>query len=467
MDARLIRQRKFSGFSFLTPLSVGAVLGVFVFATWTNAYGLGRWGYLPTVFSFICFVAFASNVVVLGVRGTVRVEAYDYTFIAFLLLTIVSALIHPNHKSINYILAYCYTILILSAVFRNLLINYRFARDAFMYANAIGIGLACIFALMEFYSRFAVGVNIQAFIPRGTVANATYYIFPRSYAFAEEPTYISWHLNTLGILAAWYIWKYAKLPVWCKSLYSAVVILAYITMLSMAAMISLIGGVLACAVSILISGDRLRFFSMMKTRRWILPGATTAAFLVAIGTPLISTPSSLFAPLREYVESSFEIPSNYEMSGPLAVTGLRDGGFFGGARDKLLGKADYSRQEWWKQQIPLVLEKPLTGWGPGYLSSIGSQSSLNLFLFVAVEQGLPAAVVLALGFFLLWLRILRSDMSSRHVFLLAYTAGCIHFLTMTQHYHPAIWLTIASFFMFEAACYRSKLDRVRGGAVAV
>lgn len=152
------------------------------------------------------------------------------------------------------------------------------------------------------------------------------------------------------------------------------------------------------------------------------------------------------------VDNRAPAPAPPEITGggpaPLSVTDPTYASGDSGVLDGMLRKLTLSethgtpRLRRWSEHAALALDRPFFGWGPGFFSSRQEYSSLNLFVFVAVEQGLPGVMLLALGLLMAGMRIAGSAAPGASMLMMSYVAGILHFLTMTQHYHPALWLLL-------------------------
>jgi O-antigen ligase len=106
-----------------------------------------------------------------------------------------------------------------------------------------------------------------------------------------------------------------------------------------------------------------------------------------------------------------------------------------------------SRYQIWKRDISKAIEKPFLGWGPGYNSSTGTSSSLNVYIAVFLESGIVGAGSLGLFLLFVGIHIARSTFPSKYVFLFAYAAGLIHMTTQTRFFFPFVWLLLALFWL--------------------
>jgi hypothetical protein len=433
-------------FGWLSAFVVGLL---YFFASWTNAFGLGRWFYAPTI--LVCIVGLLAVAHILRDRDLLgALSISDVFFGGFLIWTAFACLANPNAKTLGYLFAYLFTFVGMAMLLKLVAIRFSSYRCFFYRANEYGVLVVSLFCFAEFVGRYSLGIDIQEWMPRGVAATAVYFNFPRVYGFSEEPTYLCWYLNTLGLLAIYTRWSHGDRRRG-RYVITAVVVTAWIMTFSTAGFAFLLAG-LGSAAIVVVSKDPRQLRDIWKSRRvWLRHCVVIGTLILVIGLSLTRDYRPLFSGVLHVagIERKFSDIALIDMSSD-AASGSSV--FFGGMLEKITLTETHgiSRIQQWREHFLLALQYPWLGLGPGYFSSKGESSSLNLFIFVGAEQGLPAMILLALGFFAIGLRVTRSRIKGSAMFLAGYLAGTAHLLTMTQHFHPALWLFVAAFYVEES-----------------
>lgn len=400
-------------------------------------------------------------------------QPQDYALIPFFLFTLLSWIMYPNSKSVIYISVYFFSFVVLGMIMRNLMAN-RGSWRLLNLANLVAIAVTTAFGVVEFLYGFLLNPpfhyenDLQYYIPRPSPWNdsALCNSLPRVYSFANEPTYLGWYYNSLGPLALAFLWRETRLDTVVKSALTTIIMLGYLLTWSTSTWFMMLVGL------------GIAIFAK-ATRRWWVPNDVPASQrglidmkkskgnLVAIAIPLVFIGCFLgitnIGPRNLYEE----IPGCLGILADKAMLRMPDtvtSGATTQATDngnesdvvtkrtiplaKKLQATNFTRTRIWKDDLNGALKKPMFGHGVGFLSSIGRDSSLNLFLFVAYEQGFPAALSLILYYTILGICILRQAPPSYRLILVAsYSAGVLHLLTMTQHFYFNLWVMIGLFYL--------------------
>jgi len=414
-------------------------------------------------------------------RAVLRyVEPIDWLAVGFVAVTTFAVIVHPNRKSTTYIALYSYSAIFMAVLLRNA-IGLWGARRFLQDMNLLGVMMISALAGFEFCWRSLAGRSPISFLP---LANPPLsicgYSIPRVYAFSVEPTYLAWYFTTLGTLAIWHLWRMPYFTQSTKYTASAIFVFANIVTWSISGLACLViaGGAILFYMAIF---DRSTLASYLSFSPEIIKrGAVVAVFAI---TPLLGLakdmPSCLdYAGLKVFRTFS-DITAQQrlaEMEAHLAQTRVEltkatptGKTAIYAVQESLLNsieqldttnpKAGMSRFQIWKHDLSLAFQKPLLGWGPGYNSSIGSDSSLNIFLFIFMEQGIIAAALFLMFMLSIAWRMLRSGSPSRYVYLLAYGAGSLHLLTQTKHFHAHLWLVVGLFWMDYVKQIRSQIEQ--------
>lgn len=475
---------------------------------------------------------------------------HDYIALLFVGVTLVSALVYPNSKSAIYVLVYFLSFTLFAFGLR-LLAERLPLSQALQRLNTITVVAVGILCVIEFFLEAHLNFDIQEYLPRLNRGNAICTLgIPRSYAFAIEPTYLSWYFNTLGVVGLHHLWRHFPVTTTAKAVATSIIVFAYCTAFSIAAF-----GTLLIGASLLLLWATIVHWRNIKreTRVTITKLRIHLPLIVAIILlPTVIFVTEIFAlvglkgaaecfgrglqkvtfdqhdkPTTVIVSASAVTPRTTTMpttpknmkAQPAALpletpnlaspqTGtsqqavesksstkaieakpdtMKNDPAAGTATTPELGapqleiasaaletahpavdinnstkkieanatapapirrvKINRNRNEVWTSDFQAALLQPLLGMGPGYKSSKDEYSSINLFLFVMLEQGVVALMLLVTFFVSVYLWIARTPLDGRWVYLLAYGAGALHLATMTQHYYTNLWLLLMLFQM--------------------
>lgn len=131
----------------------------------------------------------------------------------------------------------------------------------------------------------------------------------------------------------------------------------------------------------------------------------------------------------------------------LFLTKPWEGNFF----DNILKKATFSneivssqsRLARWDIAFDLIQQKPLLGWGPGYMSSVFGTGSTSLYLDTAISYGLLGLVLLLLVFGIYLVRIFRINRNKRYFFLFSFIVALMHYAVISAIWFPWVWTLFA------------------------
>jgi len=391
-------------------LCIGAI---FFFASWTHAYSIGAHATIPNILVGTCLALFFIDKAGAREVPVLQTRPEDLSLLLFMLITIISCIVSSNSKSVNYLIAYIFSFVVFAIVVREIIIEYG-SSAALLAANVAGMVFVSMFAIAEFFLNVFLQFDVQDHVMRTTPAHATYFIFPRVYGFSEEPTYLAWYFNTLGPVGLVYLWASSTVGVVLRIFFTLLVVCAYLLTFSAAGFVFLSTATVVAGVSQLIRNYSFQIRKNINRRAATRFGAIVSVVLI-LGL-FASAPDDV--PVRE---------------------------FFDGLVQKVtLSQSEVGdRAPLWAADLDTALSEPLFGHGPGYLSSVNQGSSLNLFIFVAVEQGVIASAALLLFYLSVGMRIWMAEIPYKKAVLTGYCAGVFHLLTMTQHYHPCLWLLIA------------------------
>lgn len=396
------------------------------FASWTEAFAIGPWLPLPSLFGFL---AIALYFPLKGERmtfGAMRKE--DFLLLLLVCAVTFSALVHPNDKTVNYLLAYFVTFLLLYLLMKQVFVSLVPAEKA-LGVNAAAVMLTAFFVVfVEFIPKTFLGFDIQQFTLRSVVADAAYLgIIPRAYGFSTEPTNLGFYFDTLGLVGLWHFRAWAKDRRLLRRAGSSLFAAAWLLTFSAAAMVALPFGILLAAF--LLHGKKI------LSLRHIRPGRVVALGLVAAGLGMVLHSGS--EALEDYAS-----PLVYKIM-------LHD------------TDAD-SRPEKWRRDLALIEKRPLLGQGPGASAALsGSEGSVNWYLFMTLESGLISLLPAVLFLLFSLGRMVKTPFGGRYVFVAGFSAGILHLATVSRFYDPFPWLLLILFFTV------SEAERRRTGSKAL
>lgn len=504
----------FSGFGLLGGLIIVPHIPLLA------AIGLGIILYIPS------FLAGSFN-------WTLR--RHDYYALAFVELTIVSALLHPNNKSVFYILVYALSYIVFSIGLRLIGERHDYSQPL-LNANLMAVIAVSAFCVVEFFLEAYFKFDIQEHLPRLNRGNAICTLgVPRAYGPAIEPTYLSWYFNTLGLLAIHRLWHRSPYSETTKIIATCCFVFAYCAAFSIAAFLSLLAAVAIVYLFFAARAWRSSAPSELKLSQ-VLPSRPVraaalvilpAAFFVANVYELVGPEgaaacfgrgvekatltqtdeaTSVAVPVSAVeratvtkatkdsppVKPATTVPADAKRAvepSPAAtmsvlepkatdnapVIGLQTGPNASPVPTEAKSarpvprpriKIDRNRRDIWMMDLQTALKNPITGMGPGYKSSIDEYSSVNLFLFVALEQGVPALLALLAFYGSVFWWMARSPFEDAWLYHVGYTAGVLQLGTMTQHHFTNVWLLLMLFSMIIAARRRADLATTPPAATA-
>ena len=419
------------------------LLYLYIFViSWTGVFALGRWFPLHVVLLLTAFGIYLPKLLTEKKFPKHLYHFEDILPYLGIVLIIISALLHPNKKSANYLLAYFY-IFGLGYYALKFLLYKKTSIDKLYDINTIAVLVTAAYAVVEVVSEKYFGFDIQSFLPRFRHATAMYNEnIPRAYGFATEPGILAYYLNCLGPLAVWRLWNYKFLSNTVKLPLTLLVVSGLICTFSPAGIVFMMVSVLM----VLTAG----IFSLAADRRKRLfvnrcfSGSSYAPIMS--GTPQKSSRSTGWnRPVCQLLILiaiiSFLVFLNTRHSQPLKDI----------ARP-LYTKASFQtspsaadRLSRWKTALSGITERPFFGYGIGNLSSRQQGSSTNWYLFLSLESGIFATAFFV--FFLLfsvW-RIFRSTLSNKYWFLVGLCAAMMHFMIISTIQHAFIWVLLALF----------------------
>ncbi len=373
---------------------------LFIFTiSWTNAFSLSQWLTIPNLFIVLSSVVFLFLILFYDYKIK-KLDNEDYILILIFLSQLILSSFNITSKFFNYSLAFFYSFFII--YYLNKIISISFFRyDDLLKYNFYAVLFISIFGLSEFFLNYSFNFSIQSYIPRSSIASADYNLIDkvifRTYVFSEEPTYLAWYLNTLGLISFLYLKKIKN--VFKRLLLFLPVIVTYISTFSAAGFILIISSFLIYNI----------FYFRIKLIFGILLSIFFTLFFVSYYIDLEI--------LQELVNP---------LTNKITFQQLEDG-------DRL--------PEWTKAWY-LLLNKPIIGHGLGYYSSLGQYTPMNFFLYISVESGLFITLLIIVFYITKFLKLIKLNSKEKPYFIIALISGIGHLFTQSLFYHPNLWFLI-------------------------
>ena len=367
----------------------------YYFSSWTNA-ALTKWLTLANI-SIIIFIFFSIIFSLINRKNLFYFNKEDYFLIIVFVLQLFLSAFNLNTNSLNYFLASFYTFFFVYILLKSLIIS-NIKLENFLKYNFYAVLFVSVFGKLEFFSRVFFDIYIQSNIPRSMEANAEFNLIDailiRTYAFSEEPTYLAWYLNTLGLIAIHYLIKFKK-----NIIFVVPIFIAYLTTFSAA------GFALIFLSFFLYYVLNFKVINLIKM--------TFLVFSILLIFSLITGFDNLIIILEPLYN---KISLSQNQSG--------------------------DRFPEWVDAYNLFLENPITGKGIGFYSSNDLFSPMNYFLFVLVESGIFVLLFLMIFYAIKLIKIFKSDLPNKKILFIAVLSGVLHLLTQSLFYHPCLWILL-------------------------
>ena len=388
------------------------LLSYVFFVSWTGVFALGEWIRLPFIFALLSVALVSIDIVIKGKfdRRPYRME--DFFIVLFLISMVLSATCNPNALSLNYIAAYCFIFGVLYLFIKNALYTYV-PVDSIYAINSFAVVFVGAFMSINFVLGTMGVIDLQAMLPRIRDTTAMYSgLFNRGYGFSTEPSIVAFYIDTLGPLAVWYIWYRSGLQQYLKFILTVFIAIGWLVTFSASAVASLTIGIVCAVLLSLLTPGKTRFWSDARFRTFLLLAVFIA---IMIWIFFQFNLGKYLAPIYMKLTLSSDLASSS------------------------------SRLDRWAAGFNRLVEvdNPLTGYGPGYFSSIDQSSTLSWYFMVLVEGGILSFLFIMIFLGLVLGRIVKMRHSSRPAFLVGFIAGCAHLLVISTFYHPFLWLLLA------------------------
>lgn len=383
-------------------IRVFPLLYIFV-ASWTNAFALSSWLPITVVVLFLTALVYGCYFLTSGNVYRLKVQAEDIALCFAFFLILALGILQFNSKTFNYILAYFITYFIGFYFIKSVFLR-SVPLNKMLNVNLMGLIFVSAFGVSDFILQILFDIKVQYMIPRSMVADAIYQIgVPRVYGLSDEPTYLAWYFNTLGIIGIWWLSKKKWNKVLRISLYTLIVC-CYLFTFSGAGIPLMV-----------VIGSAVGFYYSRKKIQIVIY-TIVGLFLAGI-----------------LVYESFD----YTIIEPLIhkITFKQDG--------------DYDRTTLWKESISDAMDNPFIGKGLGYYSSLGKESPVNYFLFMLIEVGIFPVLFILTFYGIIIYKITMYRGPAKSVMLISIVCGVAHLITQSLFVHPCLWLAIIFFYKFQ------------------
>lgn len=358
---------------------------------------------ITSVLSYGCYKLASKRGVA---RGAYELED-NLTFFLIAWLTI-AALSNPRGiDSVKYIAAYVYVFIFAFLGIKGALYETLETKSIFDYL-IVGVMLTSAVSAAEIVIDYRFGVDISTYLFRHREIPATYGGIlrhggiPRSAAFSTEPGILAFYLETLGLIAAWSIWR--RQWGW---------------------------GFKALSLSIIFAGWVASFSAASVAG--LLAGISVVAFIALYRTRSLMARSAIIFVLPLMLWGGYEAPrylGNTYLDPIISKINLE-------------GSSARGRLSRWVKGMNKVSQNPIVGVGPGTASSKGKISNISWYLFLSVESGILSVIIVISFLFTKFVRLVKSNLQGKYVFITSFVAGSVHLAVISTFFHPFLWTTIA------------------------
>jgi len=335
----------------------------------------------------------------------------DFLLCVFLISFCISVLIHPNSASLNYISAYLYVFLIAYLLLKGVFYNYLSA-DEIKKWLMYGVLITALVSISEFVLEFSTSIDFNTILFRIKEEYSNYAgILPRSLAFSHEPGILAFYLETIGVLAIWFISQENWKASW-KALSIVIIIAGWIFTFSAASFVALFISAVIVLSIIFFQAKRIKDFIFIS----VLIFALLVIVLVAMN---IATDTFMGDIIAKATLSEANVSARYRIVK-------------------------------WQESIQSIIENPIFGIGPGSAAAKGNVGSLSWYIFLTKEAGLVAVIPMILFLLIKFSRIVSSTVKGKNWFLFAFLNGAIHLAVISTFFHPFLWALLVVFEVISA-----------------
>ena len=392
--------------------------------SFTSAFAFSEIITLPNIFLGLSAIFLLVKLAASGIR--INRFSEDIYVVLFLSIAFFSFCLNNiagfNAKSLNHLIAYSFSVIVLFFVFRSLLLNSLSSdSDKFIFLKWVyrGVYFACFFGVLEFVTKNFLGFQLDEIVPRSLSGeyNPTVlgeYIRIRS--FVQESGHFALFLEILGPLAFYYKFysKYENGFV-SKALFIVVFSMAFIFTLSTIAFANVV------IVLLILFINHLYKIIKKKTvsKRFLFTGIVFFIIITVITYYLLFVNDFLGSILNEV------------LVGKLSSSGSAD---------------DRSNRV---QEVYRIFLKGnwinfLFGYGPGAYDRLKIESIISLYVNLFLELGLLGLTTFILLVKSIFRRVLlNKNRYLRTALMISLITASIHYIGISNYWYPWIWMLFA------------------------
>jgi len=401
------------------------VLCAYAFScSFTSAFAFSDIITLPNVFLGLSALLLLIKLAVSGLR--IKRFSEDIYVVLFLCIAFLSFCLNNiagfNAKSLNHLIAYSFSVIVLFFVFRFLLLNSLSSDgDKFVFLKWLyrGVYFACFFGVLEFVIKNFFGIQLDEIVPRSLAGeyNPTVlgeYIRIRS--FVQESGHFALFLEILGPLAFYYkFYSKCENGFVSKALFIVVFSLAFILTLSTTAFANVVIVLLILCIN--------QIYNIVKkkavSKRFIFTAIVFFVFITGITYYLLFVNDFLGSILDEV------------LVGKLSSSGSADD------RNNRI-------QEVFKIFLTGNWINFLFGYGPGAYDRLKIESIISLYVNLFLELGLLGLTTFILLIKSIFSRVLlNKNRYLRTALVISLITASIHYMAISNYWYPWIWMLFA------------------------
>ena len=319
--------------------------------SWQSVLRMSDWTPLPVItlfliaFSMLVAKSFKYN---LNTNSSIKIEPFDFLIVLALFLMLISVLVYPTNKGVNYLLAY-------SAIYIAYLICLWFSDNSIkinslLRANFHGINFISFLLIIEVVGQLLFGVNLLELIPRVHEATATVTLgLSRGYGLSSEPTQVGNYFCCFAPYAIYYAQKQNIMN-----------FQGYIFFLTFAAVLTF-----SASMFLVFFCSFFLFFILTNSKRKFLRDFIYLGFSFSL---------AIFVFINYFGFYDVIFGAYETISSKFALTES--------------SRSVNQRLDLIERGLSDVSNNPLFGTGLGSFSSQGLPSNINWYLFLASEAGL-------------------------------------------------------------------------------
>ena len=338
-----------------------------------------------------------------------------------LILLIFSSILNPNHKTLNYILAYSYVIFGMYFLVKSALITSQINFRTILKVNFYGVILLSTYMLFEVSLKGFVDLDISSYLYRTREATATFsFGLYRAYGFSTEPTAVAWYLNSFAPLAIYYIVNNFK-TFFVKYVLILIIICSFVLTFSSAGFLYLFLGLL---------------FVIFKYNLYRIFYSKIFLFHMTLLVLIIFNFSSITDGIYYFVE---------------------------GITDKIFLNTEYVSVNQRVNNVLLAFERfaqaPIIGGGLGLSSSFGESSPMSWYLILLTNGGIFALFAFLIFAFLKVRQVIKIRANIGLYMTFSVVTSFLSLATSATFFNPFLWTLLAIVGLYKYKFFNTKGER--------